>query len=96
MDAAQIKQCIGFQQLTVSTTAVTLTVPANCTGALIRAESNPVRFRADGTAPTSSVGLPISNTDTIPLMLYGNGTLKNFQVIRSGGADATLDVMYFG
>lgn len=46
----------GFEQLTSLSAAATLTVPTGARGALIQAEAQNVRWRADGSAPTSSVG----------------------------------------
>lgn len=95
-----------FEALTVSTTAVTLTVAnlgqgqgpessiAPAIAVFITVEAQPVRFRLDGTAPTSSVGHLLSAGDTI--FLTGAKTLRDFKVIRSGASDATLHVTYFG
>ena len=49
----------GYQQLTVSTTAVALTVPVGATRAVVKVIAQPVRYRNDGTAPTSTVGFPL-------------------------------------
>ena len=54
--------CKGYQQLdsTALSASSGLTVPSGTTLALIQAEAISVRFRADGTDPTSSVGMLIS------------------------------------
>lgn len=84
---------LGFQQLTVSTSALGLTVPAGATRALIRVSgANGVSWRDDGTVPTAAIGQPLASTD--PFLLY-DGELSKIQFIRSGGADATLNVSYY-
>jgi hypothetical protein len=87
----------GFQQFTVTNaTASGLTIPVpQCEAALIRTENQNLRFRVDGTAPTSAVGYPIYSSDTTGFWLWGAGILKNFQCVATSGT-ATVDVMYFG
>lgn len=84
----------GYQQLTVSTSAVSLTIPATsnvATFALIRCSTANIRWRDDGTAPTSTVGEPLNAGE----ILEYDGQLSKFQAIRSGAADATLDIEYY-
>lgn len=47
----------GFEQITSLNTVKTLTIPTGATGVFLQAETQNVRWRADGTAPTSSVGM---------------------------------------
>lgn len=83
---------LGFAQATVSTAAIALpSVPARCTKALITVEGQPVRWRDDGTAPTAAVGQPIAAGG----VLEYEGIPSAVRVIRSGAADATLDVAYY-
>lgn len=84
----------GFQQLTVSTTAVGLTVPAGATRAVCRVQAQPLRWRDDGTNPTSSVGMLTAATVTFEL--DGVYSLNAFKAIRSGGTDAVLEISYYG
>lgn len=92
---------IGHQQLTVSTSALSLTVPTGTrpTHALIQCgATNAVRWRADGTDPTSSVGIALAASTVLDLtdpMGDYSSVIAKFRVIRSGGADATLDIEYF-
>lgn len=92
---------IGHQQLTVSTTAVGLTFPTGRrpTHALIQCgATNGVRWRADGTDPTSSVGIALAADNVLDLSdPMGNyvSLLEKVKFIRSGAADATLDIEYF-
>lgn len=91
---------IGHQQLTVSSTAVGLTVPSGThpKHALISVQTAAVRWRADGTNPTTSVGNPLAATDrldwTDPMGNYSS-LIANIKFIATGG-DATLDVEFFG
>lgn len=91
---------IGHEQLTVSTTAVGLTPPTGLRPrhALISIQTNAIRWRADGTDPTASIGIPKAAATEIdltdPMGDYA-GFLSKAKFIRSGGADATLDIQYF-
>jgi hypothetical protein len=89
---AQTKH-MGYQQLTVSTTAVALTVPAGATRAVCQVVAQPIRYRMDGTAPTSLIGYPAVATTVIEV--NGMDNIKAFRAIRSGGTDATLEILYF-
>jgi len=84
---------MGAQQLVVSTTAVAPTLP-NVSGqpdfALFRT-SGDVRWRDDGTNPTSSIGMSLLANES---MEY-DGELSRIKFIRSGAADATLDIAYY-
>lgn len=59
----------------------------------ISVETNPCRFRFDGTAPTSSVGHLLAANDT--LTISGEQNCSNLKFIRSGGSDSTVMVTYF-
>ena len=87
----------GRQQLTVSNSAVTLTVPSETAGALIYVGSNPIRFTLDGTDPTSSLGIALSAGDFIDLTdpdADYRGLLLAMKLIRSGSSDAVCDIEY--
>jgi len=83
-----------FESLTVSTSAVPLTAAtyARAEVAFITNESNPCRFRLDGTNPTASVG-HILPTDA-ELILDSRDQISRARFIRSGASDATLRVSY--
>ena len=92
----------GFthESITVSSSSVGLTeatyspgtqVPPT-RGAIITVEDQNIRFRIDGTAPTSSVGHLAKNDDTITLGSIDDVT--NFRAIRQSGVDATIRVSY--
>ena len=93
----------GQQTLTVSTNAVSLTLPASPNGrpkrALIYIGGQPIRWRADGTAPTATAGMPVGAGAYIEWVEGKDfyGLIKNVQFIRdtSATADATLEIAYF-
>jgi hypothetical protein len=92
-------KCFGYQQITLSTTAASsLTIPGTpkySNAALLRVENGAMRFRMDGTAPTTGSGMPLYSTDTAPFWIDGLGLLQNLQAIAVTGTPV-LDVMYFG
>ncbi len=83
--------CKGYQQLTVSSTAVGFTVPAGATHAHVSVEDDAVRWRADGTNPTASVGTQITTGSAERFA----GNLSAIKFIRVTG-DAELNIHYFG
>lgn len=98
---------IDFEALAVSTTAVGLTateyqksvstgdskdrVTAN--RAVITVEAQSLRYRLDGTAPTSTVGHLATAGDVIEL--NGIHQIVNFLAIRSSGTDSAIHVTYY-
>jgi hypothetical protein len=85
---------IGFQTLTVSGSAVGLTVPtaANIM-AIISVENNSVRYRDDGTNPTASIGFLLYPGNT--LNLENLTVLNATKFIAVDGTDATLSIGYY-
>ena len=83
----------GYQQLSVSNTALSLTVPTGSLMAFAISEASPVRWRDDGTAPTTTVGVPQNASST--LILCGSGVLASFQVIAITGT-TNFDLSYYG
>ena len=93
---------IGAENLTVTTAAVALT---GVTGkqprhALIYVGTSPIRFRADGTAPTSTTGMYVAAGSYLDWTNVDNDYLSmmnKVQFIRdaTAGADATLAVGYY-
>lgn len=90
--------CFGYQQIATLTSAQSLTVPtvspmgfkAQPTLAVIVAETQGVRWRDDGTAPTASVGMPLAAG--VPLNY--DGDLTKIQFIEQTSA-AKLNVSYY-
>lgn len=61
--------------------------------AFFTVETNPCRFRIDGTNPTAAIGHLLNVGDTLVISGYSN--LANLKFIRSGAADATIQATYY-
>lgn len=89
---------LGFAQAVISTSAVGLptisgSIPSRARKAYITLEAtNGVRWRDDGTNPTAAIGQPIAGGGVLEF----EGDLNAFKLIRSGAADATVNVSYYG
>lgn len=84
--------CLGYQRITPAATATGLTIPAGTVMAMITPETQDIRWRADGTDPTASVGYPLPvgaeltcDTSNLPRWKCIDQTLG-----------AVVNVMYFG
>lgn len=87
--------CCGYQQITSLSSAAGLTVPTNKDGtkpnyAIITVQTQAVRWRDDGTAPTTTVGMPMAVGQT----LYYDGDLNAIKFIEQT-ASAALNVSYY-
>lgn len=82
--------CLGYQQIADVSSSVGLTVPSGATLALIVPETQNVRWRDDGTAPTSSVGMPIF----VGASLSYDGDLNRIRFIEAT-ASAKLNISYY-
>jgi len=82
----------SFQQLTVSTTAVGLTVPLGAKIAVISIESEPLRYRDDLTNPTAAVGVLVNVGSSL---IVCSNTLERVRFIRSGGSDSTINASFY-
>ena len=89
----------GFEQITVSSTSIGFTSskyapsgesPADM--AIVTIETNAIRYRDDGLAPTASVGQLVSSSTS--LTVCGLNSIKTVRFIRVT-SDATLDVSYY-
>jgi hypothetical protein len=93
-----ITSCIGYQQITSLSGAASLTVPARDanglsikpTLALITPEGAAVRWRDDGTDPTTAVGMPLASGVT----LQYDGDLSRIRFIQQT-ASAILNISYY-
>jgi len=81
---------LGYEQITSLSGVVALTVPQGATYAVITPEVAAVRWRDDGTDPTSSVGFPLQ-PDAV---LRTDGPLPALRFIQAS-AGAVLNVMYY-
>lgn len=92
------KKPIGFEQITVSSTAIGCTASkinpgsgvAGANYALFRCETSDVRWRDDGVDPTASVGYLLRTNEE----LVYDGQLSKIKFIRAT-ADATIDASYY-
>ena len=82
--------CLGYQQITSLSAAASLTIPTGATMALITPETEGVRWRDDGTAPTASVGMPIA----VGAYFTYDGDLKSIRFIEQT-ASAKINVSYY-
>lgn len=93
-----VTDCFGYQQITDLSSAVNLTVPvrdpnglnAKPVIALITPETQGVRWRDDGVAPTSTVGMPLAAGVT----LQYDGDLTKIKFIQQT-ASAKLNISYY-
>lgn len=83
---------LGYVQLTttIASAAAALTVPAGANMVLLQAETQAVRFRDDGTAPTASVGMLVP----VGVAFQYTGTLTALQFIAATSG-AILDVSFY-
>ena len=98
MNIKAVTACMGYQQITSLSSAANLTVPTQDkqgnlkqpTFALIVAETQGVRWRDDGVAPTASVGMLLAAG--VPLQY--DGDLTNIKFIEQT-ASAKLNISYY-
>lgn len=89
----------GYQQLTVSSAAVSLTLPIDATHALIEVESSiatpAIRYLELGniTLPTATTGIRRSTLDIISII--GRSNLINFRAIQIGAGTHNLNIQYY-
>lgn len=94
---------LGFCQITSLSSAAALvtascssgSVPVGATIAEICVETAGIRYRDDGTAPTTSVGIPVEPTSTSPLCYaYSIIPLSQVQFIAISGSPV-VDVSFY-
>lgn len=89
----------GYEQLTVTTSVATPTIPVGTQMMVVIVGSNSVRMRDDGTNPTSTVGMPYGASTTIPQRFESCGPpLSRVRLIRhsTAGGDAEVNLSYYG
>ena len=85
-------QSLGYQQITSLSSAAGLTVQKGAAGALIQCETQNVRWRDDGTDPTTTVGMLLEAGKEL---VYEAGNLAALKFIEVS-ASAKLNVTYYG
>jgi len=86
------KIALGYQQITSLSAATALTVPTGCLMALITPEAQSVRWRDDGTNPTSTVGYPLPADFEFA---YTASQLSKIKFIEQAPS-AKLNILYYG
>lgn len=83
----------SYEKITVTTNpAVGLTnIPDRCTEVLIIVETNDIRYRTDGTDPTSTTGMPMSAEQNIVFTKWQD--ITRFKAIAVS-ATAYLNIEY--
>ena len=81
----------GRQALTVSSTALALTIPLGATHCLMQATTANVRWNDETTTPTATVGQQLAAGDS----WFYNGALADVKVVRETSDDAVLQVNYY-
>jgi hypothetical protein len=90
---------IGYQQITITGSVSSFTVPADAKYALCVLESSAtgvaVRYLELGglTLPTTTIGLPRSNGDSFDVQ--GAQNLTNFRVTQAQAGTHSLNVVYY-
>ena len=84
---------IGYEKLAVADSSIGLaSVPSMATRAYIQCDTAAVRFRYDGTAPTTAEGTLIAADGSVTLK--GEDVLGSVRFIRTTGTSASLKVAY--
>lgn len=84
----------AFEEITVSSSAVTLTAATYGTlnQAMLTVAGANIRYTVDGTTPTTDIGHILYDKDV--LYLEGADELAGFQAIRDDSTDAELSCSY--
>lgn len=85
-------KALGYQQITSLAAAQTLTIPAGTQAALVTPETQSVRWRDDGTAPTATIGYPLSTSQELELDCAQMAAIKFIEQTAS----AKLNICYYG
>ena len=85
----------AYESITVANSAIGLTsgTYSDATRAEMTLETAQIRYRLDGTNPTSSEGHPVEVGDLI--ILNSAAQIAGFKAIRTGSTSGVLKVTYF-
>lgn len=89
------KNAFAFETVTVGATAIGFTQATylNANAALVSITAANVRFREDGTAPTTTAGHTVTAGQSI--QICGTTNIRNFLAIRDDAVDAEAAVTYY-
>jgi hypothetical protein len=82
----------GFQQITTLSSATSLTVPANSRAAIVQCTAQNVRWRDDGTNPTTTIGMQLKAGSEYTFLYIGG--LSAIKFIEET-ASAVLNISYY-
>ena len=86
---------VGHQTLTVSSTAVGFTVAGtNVERARCAVKTANIRWRADDTDPTASIGEPAGPGELVRAFIIDGSDIPDFKAIRQSSDDAELNIIY--
>ena len=84
---------VGYESLTVGNAAVGFaSIPTTAVRAFITVEDAAIRFRVDGTSPSTSEGHVVNESDII--LIESASDIEVFQAIRDDAVDAVLKITY--
>lgn len=94
MPRVVVESFTAYESITVAATALGLTAASinNKNLAFLTLETAEIRYRLDGTAPTSAEGHLLEPGDV--LELFGSNVLANFKAIRTGATSGVLKCSY--
>lgn len=87
-------QPLGYQQFAAGSinTAASLTVPAGTAVVILEPEAQVVRFRDDGTDPTTTVGMPLQVGESYQYTGASPAAIRVIAAVAGG----ILNVLYYG
>ena len=85
---------VAYEEITVTNAAIgpSSVNVEQCTFAIILFERGPIRFRDDGTNPTSAVGTPEFDGNQ---EAFSVASMRKIKFIRTGGTNGTLRIRYY-
>lgn len=84
---------ISDDPLTVGTSAVSLTVPAEATYVVVEAQDGTIRFRLDGVAPTATAGHRLVEGEGVQLTRQ---EATGFRAVREGSTSVSVMATAYG
>lgn len=88
----KVPKLLGYQQIVGIAAATALTIPPGTAFIEVQAETQAVRYRADGTDPTAAIGMPLAVGVREIIGIQNLAALKFIEQTAS----ATLNISYYG
>ncbi len=85
-------RALGYEQITSLAASTGLNIPAGTRLAIIIPETQGIRYRDDGVAPTASVGMPLAAG---AVFQYTGNAMTQLRFIEQT-ASAKLNISYYG